>query len=72
MFLRHDPDPETQVPISSWPSGTNTGLGIEDNDSEIELHLLREERTSAGENVMRLEPWVNQVQPNLGMLFAYV
>ena len=54
-------DQEHSMP-TSWPAGTGTGLGIDDNDSEIELHLLREDRTGAGENVMRLGPWVNQVR----------
>jgi len=55
-------EPELLVPVASW----GTGLGIEDNDSEIELHLLREDRTGAGENVMRLEPWVNQTPLTVG------
>jgi len=60
-LLPHRTNQENLVPTSSWPSGTGTGLGIGDNDSEIELHLLREGRTGAGEDVIRLEPWVNQV-----------
>lgn len=56
----HEPDRDYLT------GGTRTGLGIEDNDSEIELHLLREDRTGAGENVMRLEPWVNQTPLTVG------
>jgi hypothetical protein len=36
---------------------------VEDDDNEIELNLLREDRTGAGNSsLLRLEPWVNQVQ----------
>lgn len=68
VFGQHEPSQEHLIPVASWPAGTGTGLGIEDNDSEIELHLLREDRTGAGENVIRLEPWVNQVRAHLADL----
>lgn len=49
---------ENTIPVS-WPAGT--GLGTVDDDNEMELNLLREDRAGTGENTLRLEPWVNQV-----------
>jgi hypothetical protein len=49
---------DTLIPVS-WSAGT--GLGVVDDDNEVELNILCEDRTGAGDNVLRLEPWVNQV-----------
>jgi hypothetical protein len=49
---------DTLIPVS-WSAGT--GLGVVDDDNEVELNLLRDDRTGARDNVLRLEPWVNQV-----------
>lgn len=51
---------------ASFSAGT--GLGVVDADNEIELSMLREERTEEGDDVLRLEPWVNQVSADLSVL----
>ncbi|KAG8833649.1 glycerol ethanol, ferric requiring protein [Serendipita sp. 399] len=61
-------EPPSAVPDDllppSWSAGT--GLSIEDVDNDFELGLLHEERTTARDGILRLDPWVNQTPITVG------